>query len=137
MYLGSVFFFEQKTAYEMRISDWSSDVCSSDLLVVQAAQRRMIAPADLAGDEEHAGVPRCRLQRHRRVEGEVFDSGQAIFPHDRVDCGGGGNRKPRKSAHCHRKMPLRQPSRMRSEWQTSETQALMRAPYAVCVLNKK
>src|SRR3546814_2375909 len=26
-----VFFFKQKTAYEMRISDWSSDVCSSDL----------------------------------------------------------------------------------------------------------
>src|SRR3546814_11257514 len=28
------FFFKQKTAYEMRISDWSSDVCSSDLLCV-------------------------------------------------------------------------------------------------------
>src|SRR3546814_6825944 len=28
------FFFKQKTAYEMRISDWSSDVCSSDLLVL-------------------------------------------------------------------------------------------------------
>src|SRR3546814_3588629 len=28
-----LFFFKQKTAYEMRISDWSSDVCSSDLLV--------------------------------------------------------------------------------------------------------
>src|SRR3546814_3516962 len=27
----TVFFFKQKTAYEMRISDWSSDVCSSDL----------------------------------------------------------------------------------------------------------
>src|SRR3546814_6575135 len=27
----AVFFFKQKTAYEMRISDWSSDVCSSDL----------------------------------------------------------------------------------------------------------
>src|SRR3546814_1016907 len=27
----SVFFFKKKTAYEMRISDWSSDVCSSDL----------------------------------------------------------------------------------------------------------
>src|SRR3546814_5446420 len=27
-----LFFFKQKTAYEMRISDWSSDVCSSDLL---------------------------------------------------------------------------------------------------------
>src|SRR3546814_1511987 len=29
-----VFFFKQKTAYEMRISDWSSDVCSSDLDVL-------------------------------------------------------------------------------------------------------
>src|SRR3546814_5505670 len=28
-----VFFFKQKTAYEMRISDWSSDVCSSDLAI--------------------------------------------------------------------------------------------------------
>src|SRR3546814_2243121 len=28
---GSVFCFKQKTSYEMRISDWSSDVCSSDL----------------------------------------------------------------------------------------------------------
>src|SRR3546814_1612737 len=28
------FFFKQKTAYEMRISDWSSDVCSSDLLAL-------------------------------------------------------------------------------------------------------
>src|SRR3546814_5407956 len=30
------FFFKQKTAYEMRISDWSSDVCSSDLGVTRA-----------------------------------------------------------------------------------------------------
>src|SRR3546814_10088670 len=29
--IGVVFFFKQKTAYDMRISDWSSDVCSSDL----------------------------------------------------------------------------------------------------------
>src|SRR3546814_7319930 len=34
-----LFFFKQKTAYEMRISDWSSDVCSSDLL----EERPMIA----------------------------------------------------------------------------------------------
>src|SRR3546814_6476062 len=33
-----VFFFKQKTAYEMRISDWSSDVCSSDLLPDELAQ---------------------------------------------------------------------------------------------------
>src|SRR3546814_2704697 len=31
MFAVFVFFFKQKTAYEMRISDWSSDVCSSDL----------------------------------------------------------------------------------------------------------
>src|SRR3546814_7161084 len=31
VFLSFVFFFKQKTAYEMRISDWSSDVCSSDL----------------------------------------------------------------------------------------------------------
>src|SRR3546814_10161297 len=30
------FFFKQKTAYEMRISDWSSDVCSSDLAAAQS-----------------------------------------------------------------------------------------------------
>src|SRR3546814_1488318 len=29
-----IFFFKQKTAYEMRISDWSSDVCSSDLALL-------------------------------------------------------------------------------------------------------
>src|SRR3546814_20166450 len=32
-----MFFFKQKTAYEMRISDWSSDVCSSDLAVLDLA----------------------------------------------------------------------------------------------------
>src|SRR3546814_8159088 len=36
-----IFFFKQKTAYEMRISDWSSDVCSSDLV----ARTPRIAPA--------------------------------------------------------------------------------------------
>src|SRR3546814_8325853 len=36
----TVFFFKQKTAYEMRISDWSSDVCSSDLMVLTRMKRR-------------------------------------------------------------------------------------------------
>src|SRR3546814_10092683 len=35
MFLLYFFFFKQKTAYEMRISDWSSDVCSSDLHLLQ------------------------------------------------------------------------------------------------------
>src|SRR3546814_16243541 len=34
------FFFKQKTAYEMRISDWSSDVCSSDLLLLADVEVR-------------------------------------------------------------------------------------------------
>src|SRR3546814_2126931 len=37
------FFFKQKTAYEMRISDWSSDVCSSDLLVHNPPDRDLVA----------------------------------------------------------------------------------------------
>src|SRR3546814_15972390 len=39
----SFFFFKHKTAYEMRISDWSSDVCSSDLMV--RFRRFAVAPA--------------------------------------------------------------------------------------------
>src|SRR3546814_9202781 len=38
MTCGVFFFFKQKTAYEMRISDWSSDVCSSDLTVALAIE---------------------------------------------------------------------------------------------------
>src|SRR3546814_2835523 len=37
------FFFKQKTAYEMRISDWSSDVCSSDLFSIAG---RRIGPSE-------------------------------------------------------------------------------------------
>src|SRR3546814_2090437 len=40
MSVNVVFFFKQKTAYEMRISDWSSDVCSSDLTSSNAASGR-------------------------------------------------------------------------------------------------
>src|SRR3546814_16880569 len=51
------FFFKQKTAYEMRISDWSSDVCSSDLdlRLPGAALRR--ACGELSADR---GRPRAR-----------------------------------------------------------------------------
>src|SRR3546814_5966575 len=37
-----VFFVKQKTAYEMRISDWSSDVCSSDLVEAQEQQQLLL-----------------------------------------------------------------------------------------------
>src|SRR3546814_10213864 len=53
------FFFKQKTAYEMRISDWSSDVCSSDLLCRDAGAR------------EGAGAPPAgRHHRTRRFHAE-------------------------------------------------------------------
>src|SRR3546814_10586593 len=47
------FFFKQKTAYEMRISDWSSDVCSSDL---RAEAQPVVQPAaaERADDAAHA-----------------------------------------------------------------------------------
>src|SRR3546814_3840583 len=51
------FFFKQKTAYEMRISDWSSDVCSSDLINRKAVVH--------AGDLDHPviGAPTHALHR--------------------------------------------------------------------------
>src|SRR3546814_3042141 len=42
------FFFKQKTAYEMRISDWSSDVCSSDLVDSGVASNYSLAFADVS-----------------------------------------------------------------------------------------
>src|SRR3546814_6478649 len=77
----SIFFFKQKTAYEMRISDWSSDVCSSDLFLMlfiglldqwhARAARHMVHPhlagaeratggEMLLGDEEQIGRASCR-----------------------------------------------------------------------------
>src|SRR3546814_4073841 len=86
------FFFKQKTAYEMRISDWSSDVCSSDLeadqnadhegdhLVPghrrQAATDRQIAAghqqaADIAGEDDAV------IGRPQPVHGDPEREGQA------------------------------------------------------------
>src|SRR3546814_19648797 len=52
MYACLFFFFKQKTAYEMRISDWSSDVCSSDLRG--------------GADRREEGEPRAELRVDRR-----------------------------------------------------------------------
>src|SRR3546814_3861019 len=48
------FFFKQKTAYEMRISDWSSDVCSSDLTTLRVAV--MDDTSRAANDTERAAM---------------------------------------------------------------------------------
>src|SRR3546814_9361316 len=48
------FFFKQKTAYEMRISDWSSDVCSSDLLQVRQRHCAVGVAGQLGGEAVRA-----------------------------------------------------------------------------------
>src|SRR3546814_5209740 len=66
----SVFFFKQKTAYEMRISDWSSDVCSSDLARFARATGRgaAMAAAGLMASGAALAEP---LQSIGEGEGEV------------------------------------------------------------------
>src|SRR3546814_6073483 len=53
------FFFKQKTAYEMRISDWSSDVCSSDLapMVLRLKARESRSPPGLPWAEKPKTKP--------------------------------------------------------------------------------
>src|SRR3546814_3338384 len=64
-----LFFFKQKTAYEMRISDWSSDVCSSDLLVSRQARGDLLLKQGYRGaaltrtePREHIGIGEIRTQ---------------------------------------------------------------------------
>src|SRR3546814_3727450 len=72
------FFFKQKTAYEMRISDWSSDVCSSDLHALQVVEH-VVGPdvgedlADAGKEDDVEGAvlhlgPQCRGEVELRVE---------------------------------------------------------------------
>src|SRR3546814_2193269 len=68
-----VFFFKQKTAYEMRISDWSSDVCSSDL---HGREGLVAARLEARGVERRAGcednaVGRPRLDAPDRIVGDA------------------------------------------------------------------
>src|SRR3546814_3587679 len=58
------FFFKQKTAYEMRISDWSSDVCSSDLGVIDFAVHSMMDVETIRPEEIviAAMLPRADVQ---------------------------------------------------------------------------
>src|SRR3546814_10259428 len=56
------FFFKHKTAYEMRISDWSSDVCSSDLIETVAA------PASKSRGGGISGAASGRIQRLDEVQ---------------------------------------------------------------------
>src|SRR3546814_2953479 len=67
------FFFKQKTAYEMRISDWSSDVCSSDLPVGQRVGRLVAGPGGEDVAQETGGQRRERIDRNIRIVRRAID----------------------------------------------------------------
>src|SRR3546814_764478 len=67
MSLLSFFFFKQKTAYEMRISDWSSDLCSSDLRTAVRTAGLHHQPDRLAGPDVQAAAL-DHVAVHRGVE---------------------------------------------------------------------
>src|SRR3546814_6744320 len=79
----SVFFFKQKTAYEMRISDWSSDVCSSDLG----------RPAAQAGPCRQPAARPARRDPERHPRRRLFDSRQLTAIRRRFAA---DQRRPRK-----------------------------------------
>src|SRR3546814_9181561 len=55
-----LFFFKQKTAYEMRICDWSSDVCSSDLHALGRLLERVFASGYRSGHGTYLPAPAAR-----------------------------------------------------------------------------
>src|SRR3546814_7668649 len=104
------FFFKHKTAYEMRISDWSSDVCSSDLAGLSP------------GRAEGRGHAAAGARAHRDAAGR----------------GGSADGAPRRRRVSVRRPALPdQRQCRRSEEHTSELQSLMRISYAVFCLKKK
>src|SRR3546814_10824884 len=133
------FFFKQSTAYEMLISDWISDVCSSDLQAEQAA--------------DAGGQPRVRLGRGGPaplVEPAQYHQVGALQPRfeqapdeqARMPAIGGAHARLRQYLPQHRgkigRVDQRRPvDACRSEEHTSELQSLMRISYAVFFLKKK
>src|SRR3546814_13540344 len=84
-----VFFFKQKTAYEMRISDWSSDVCSSDLFTPTRVLDTVLREISFGGFDE--SPPDVRLAPFRPCRGGFLaslrptENVQAVAPCPAVD----------------------------------------------------
>src|SRR3546814_2325509 len=124
VYFVLFFCFKQKTAYEMLISDWSSDVCSSDLLCALPARyqpgARSAGPYSRC-DRQHDADARWQVASpSRRQDLEPQQHHRRDLPQLPAD----GAREDRQ--HCRR-----------SEEHTSELQSLMRISYAVFCLKKK
>src|SRR3546814_7640942 len=71
-----LFFFKQKTAYEMRISDWSSDVCSSDLPQLGCLFLGLLLPA-MQGVERGIGFDGAKPEQRRRLQAATPEIGRA------------------------------------------------------------
>src|SRR3546814_5633566 len=119
------FFVEQKTSYDMRIVDWSSDVCSSDLdeaeLVLALAGARLRTPAAGGSPEPGNGVAFHIFAIAGKDVIMIAALARPVQPR-LVD-----------AALDDRYLALL----VRSEEHTSELQSLMRISYAVFCLNKK
>src|SRR3546814_5322454 len=111
-----VFFFKQKTAYEMRISDWSSDVCSSDLHLDEGEYVwRQHVPIAVRHGASEAKIDAL-------AKGAI--TSKAFSPDERALLAYGAQ-------------VIRGGQVDRSEEHTSELQSLMRISYAVFCLKKK
>src|SRR3546814_7708786 len=131
------FFFKQKTAYEMRISDWSSDVCSSDLrvdmdagigrdsvigqgLVIRQQRDGRLAGLAMAGQRRRMTLRAALAVAHPGPRGLVARNAHDVAGAAAVERTAQGDVE-----------------RDRSEEHTSELQSLMRISYAVFCLKKK
>src|SRR3546814_3878210 len=133
-----VFLLNQQAAYEMRISDWSSDVCSSDLGGGASGH----PDADRGAGAGAGAIARQFSGREFRMAGDPRPDGGVGGGNDRGD-----DADP--AGNPHRAPPQRWPAARlpaaaaqsgiprRSEEHTSELQSLMRISYAVFCLKKK
>src|SRR3546814_7754468 len=137
MCLGlALFFFKQKTAYEMRISDWSSDVCSSDL--ISYAGVVIVGVGLIAeGVMTMGGLIACSILSGRAVA----PLGQIATLLSRMTATRTAYRQLNGLMNTPAEGPEGEPlvlaATERSEEHTSELQSLMRISYAVFCLKKK
>src|SRR3546814_7348674 len=89
-YLCFFVFFKQKTAYEMRISDWSSDVCSSDLERVFGEKLALLLQLEDFSEELAEGTEFTRQLRHlfetRRIGGALHRLVDGVLQIGRASC---------------------------------------------------
>src|SRR3546814_956899 len=129
------FFFKQKTAYELRISDWSSDVCSSDLghprwMTPQVESVLGFVDVGRLGWHVVAHIVPWKLPRDNVYAAQV----NSRKPNRAAICAAGGFGRSRLLPASSKERPRAMSSPRRSEEHTSEIPSLMRIPYAVFCL---